>query len=134
MAVSRTKELAHVLLEMTDGKTEAEQKDALKQFAAYLAKKGLLKKQNEITDEYTKLYNKKHDIVEATVTLVSRLSEHTRLELREALKKKYKAREVHMLEKVDQRIIGGMKVKVGDEVTDRTILNSLKQLEVQLLK
>ncbi len=134
MAVSRTKELAAVLLDMTDGKTEAEQKEALKHFAAYLAKRGLLKKEPEITEEYRRLYNEKHNIVEATITLTARLSEAKKLELREALKKKYKAREVHMLEKVDARLIGGMKIRVGDTVYDSSIQNSLNQLQAQLLK
>jgi hypothetical protein len=31
-----------------------------------------------------------------------------------SLKKKYKAREVNILEKVDERIIGGIKVKIGE--------------------
>ncbi len=134
MAVSRTKELAHVLFDMTEGKTEPEQKEALKQFAAYLAKKGLLKKTDEIAGEYGTLYNKKHDIIEATVTLTERLSEYKSLELREALKKKYKAREVHMQEYVDARLIGGMKIQIGDTVYDGSLKNSLNQLQAQLLK
>lgn len=134
MKASITKELAEALLEMTDGKSEAEEKKAIKEFAAYLSRKGMLSQSDAIIEEYRALYNRKHNIVEATVTLTERLPEHTRLKLREALKKKHKAREVHMLEKVDQRIIGGMKVKIGDEVYDSTIKNTLKQLEAQLLK
>ncbi len=134
MAVSRTKELAHVLFDTTEGKPEAEQNEALKNFASYLAKKGLLKDEDAIALEYQKIYNSHHGIVEATVTLIARLSEHKRLELREALKKKYKAREVHILEKVDARLIGGMKIQVGDEVFDSSLQNSLDQLQAQLLK
>jgi F-type H+-transporting ATPase subunit delta len=134
MAVSRTKELAHALLDLTDGKTEAEEKKAVKEFAAYLAKKGLLKKAGPIMEEYTKAYNKKHGILEATVSLISRLPEHSKKELSEALKKKHKAHEVHMIEKVDQRLIGGIKVQIGDTVYDSSIQHSLKQLQEQLLK
>ena len=129
-----TKNLALALLEMTDGKTEADIKLALHEFVAYLGKKGLFAEVEELTREYSALYNKKHEIVEATITLVERLPEKIRLELREALKKKYKAREVHMLEKVDARLIGGIKVQVGDEVYDSSIKNTLRQLETHLLK
>jgi F-type H+-transporting ATPase subunit delta len=129
-----TKNLALALLEMTDGKTEGEIKTALKEFAEYLNKKGLLHEMDELTKHYRALYNTKHNIVEATVTLIERLSEKTRLELREALKKKYKAREVHMLEKVDARLLGGMKIQVGDEIYDSSLKNALRQLEIQLLK
>ncbi len=134
MKASRTKELAQALHDLTLGKSEAEIKQVTKDFAGYLAKKGMLGQADTVMDEYRKIYNRTNGIVEATVTLTARLPEATRLELREALKKKYKAREVHMLEKVDQRLIGGMKVRVGDEVFDASVQNSLKQLQAQLLK
>ena len=129
-----TKNLAYVLLDMTDGKTEEEVAKSLKDFAKYLAQKNMLSQTEKIIAHYRDLYNKKHNIVEATITLTSRLPEKTRISLREALKKKYQAREVHMLEKVDARIMGGMKIKIDDQVTDLTLQHTLNQLETQLLK
>lgn len=136
MKASPTKELALALLELTENPsaTQADVQKSVKDFAAYLNKKGLLGEASKIIEEYSKLYNKKNGIVEATVTLAERLPEKTRLELAEALKKKYKVREIHIQEKVDQRIIGGMKVRVGDEVYDASIQNWLKKLQTQLLK
>lgn len=134
MKKTSAKHLALVLLEMTDGKETENITKALKEFAAYLAKEGLLGETETIFPEYQKLYNEKHGIVEVTVTLVERLPEKTRLDLREALKKKFKAKEVHMLEKVDQRILGGMKIQIGDMVYDSSLKNTLTQLEAQLLK
>ncbi|MBP7804974.1 MAG: ATP synthase F1 subunit delta [Candidatus Pacebacteria bacterium] len=128
------KNLAHALLEMTDGESEAVREKAVKEFAAYLQKNRLLSKAEKIMKEYRTLYNEKHSILEASVTLTARLPEHTRIELREALKKKFKAKEVHMLEKVDQRVLGGIKVKIADMVYDSTLKNTLTQLEAQLLK
>ena len=129
-----TKNLAHVLLDMTDGKTEEEVAKSLKDFAKYLAQKNMLSQAEKIIENYRDLYNKKHNIIEATITLTSRLPEKTRISLREALKKKYDAREVHMLEKVDARIMGGIKIKIEDQVTDLTLQHTLNQLETQLLK
>jgi F-type H+-transporting ATPase subunit delta len=129
----KPKDFAELLLEMTENHSEDKQKEYLKEFVALVFKKRMQGKINEIIAEYRKLYNAKHGIVEATVTLTDRLSEATRLKLREALKKKYKAREVHMLEKVDQRLIGGMKVKVGDTVHDASLGHVLTQLHKQLV-
>lgn len=134
---------AELLLELTDGNPpsalsdgggEEEEKKILKNFVALLAKKRMLGSQKEIIEKYGKRYNEKHNIIEATVTLESRMSEKTRLDLREMLKKKYKAREVHMLEKVDQRVLGGLKIKIGDEIIDTTLKNTLNQLEARLTK
>lgn len=129
----KPKDFAELLLEMTENHSEDKQKEYMKEFVALVFKKRMQGKMNEIIAEYRKLYNAKHGIVEATVTLTDRLSEATRLKLREALKKKYKAREVHMLEKVDQRLIGGMKVKVGDTVHDASLGHVLTQLHKQLV-
>lgn len=129
-----SKNLAQTLLELSDGKSEDETKKTVRQFVEYLAKEQMLSDADKILDEYRTLYNEKHGIVEATVTLVNRLPARTRMHLRETLKKKYKAREVHMLEKVDERILGGMKIKVGDTVYDSTLKNSLNQLQARLLK
>ena len=119
---------------MTDGKSDADMKVALKNFVKYLADKKMLRHAENIIDEYRKIYNHNNSIVEATVTLISRMDEQTRLGLREALKKKHAAREVHMLEKVDQRILGGMKVQIGDMIYDNTVQSSLAQLQAQLAK
>ena len=129
-----TKNLAQILLETTDGVSPEVSAKSIKDFAQYLAKKGLLSKLDSIISDYEVLYNKKNNIVSATVTLTHRLPEKTKNELQEALKKKYNAKEVEIIEKVDARIIGGMKIKIGDTVFDSSLANSLHQLETQLLK
>jgi F-type H+-transporting ATPase subunit delta len=128
----KPKDFAELLLELTENKDEAETKKEMKGFVALLSKKKMLSKSEEIITEYRKLYNKKHGIVEATVTLVERMTMEKKLKLREALKKQHKAKEVHMLEKVDARLLGGMKVRIGDMVYDASLKNTLNQLEAKL--
>ena len=128
------KNLAHVLFETTDGKSPEDLKKAMQEFVQYLAKKNLISNVDKIISEYEDIYNKKNSIVKATVTLTNRLSEKTKLELSEALKRKYQAKEIQMTEKVDARILGGMKIKIEDEVFDSSLSHSLYQLETQLLK
>jgi F-type H+-transporting ATPase subunit delta len=132
MAKVTPKNLGLLLYDLTDGRTEEEQKKALKEFVSLVAKKRMMGKMRDIITEYRVIYNKAHNIIEATITLTSRLDENTRLKLRESLKKKYKAREVHMLEKVDARLLGGMKVKIGDTVHDTSLLRTLNQLQAKL--
>ena len=133
MKFTRTKELAQTLLEMTENVSPEEQAKALKDFVQYLARKQSLGDANAIMAEYQSLYNAKHGIVEVTVTAISRLSDTARHELVESLKKKYHAMDVRLTEKVDARVLGGMKIQVGDEVYDSSIQNSLSQLQEVLL-
>ena len=132
MAKLTTKDLAELLLEITEGREESEIQKTMHEFVALLAKKRMIGKAEEIITEYRKKYNKKHGIIEATVTLIERLPEKTKLALREALKKQHGAKEVHMLEKVDARILGGMKVRIGDMIYDASLKNTLEQLEAKL--
>ena len=129
-----TKNLARALFELTDGATAEESSAAVKDFAKYLHKQGVLREADKIIAEYQKIYNKKNGIIEATVTLINRLPDKTTSELTHALKEKYKVKEVHILEKVDERLLGGMKIRIGDTVYDSSVAHSLKQLEAQLLK
>jgi F-type H+-transporting ATPase subunit delta len=120
------KNLAHVLLESENL--------SMKDFVAFLAKNKMLKHANKIIEQYEILHNKKHNNLEVIVTVNERLSEHKQTEIRHALKEKYKVDTVHLTEKIDQRLIGGIKIQVGDTVYDSSIRNTLRQLETQLLK
>src|SRR6185369_13624175 len=96
-----TKNLAEVLLESENL--------SMKDFVVFLAKNKMLKDADEIIKQYEVLYNKKHNTIEATVTVTEALSENKNTELKHALKEKYKADKVHLTEKIDTRLIGGMK-------------------------
>ena len=133
MKFSRTKELAQTLLEMTENVSPQEQATTLTSFVQYLAKKRALGGAEAIMDEYQQLYNEKHGIVIATVTSISPLSDAAKKELTESLKTKYHAKDVQIVEKTNARILGGMKIQVGDEVYDSSIRNSLNQLQTALL-
>ncbi len=128
----RPKEMALLLLELTRGKSEVETQPILAEYVKLLSKKRLLSKADKIIQIYRTLYNTEENIAEVTVSLVSRLDPDTRIQLREALKKRLGAREVHMLEKVDERLLGGIKVQVKDTVYDMSLKNILNQLETKL--
>lgn len=132
MTKLRPKDLAGLLLELTDNTQATDMHKTLSEFIALIAKKRMLGKENEIISEYKKLYNQKHGIIEAHVSLTSRSDETFATKLRSVLREKYKASAVELIEKVDMRLLGGMKVKVGDTVYDGSLKNTLNQLEAKL--
>ncbi len=125
--------LAQVLLEATDEATEVETKKAVKQFGTYLKRKRLTKQLPQILGAYRKLYDQKHSIVEAEVRSQSRMSEATKTSLRSALKKRYGVKEAHILELLDERLIAGFKIQVGDEVYDGSVKGRLEALRRELV-
>ena len=133
MKISRIRQYAVALLEMTDGLPQAEADKAVADFAKHLAKERMLGQAPEIMNEYQTLYNKKHGIVEATVTVVNRLEGPALSELKDTLKKKFSAADVKITQTVDERLLGGMKIQIGDQIFDSSLQNSIQQLQETLL-
>jgi F-type H+-transporting ATPase subunit delta len=67
----------------------------------------------------------------ATVTVASALSKAQLVRLETALAAQYD-KQIRINEVVDVRILGGMRVQIGDEVIDGTISNRISDLRLQL--
>lgn len=67
----------------------------------------------------------------ATVTVANALSKASVERLQKALTAQYD-KEIRINEIVDPRVLGGMRVQVGDEVIDGTISNRISDLRLQL--
>ncbi len=128
-----SKHLAEILLDSTDKLDEAMLKKTVKEFALYLKSKKMLRQIPQIMENYRKLYDKKHSIVEAQVWSQDRMNENTKSHLRESLKQRYKVKEAHILEFLDQRLIAGFKIKIGDEVYDGSVKAKLESLRQALI-
>lgn len=130
----KTIDLAETLLQATEGKTHAEIEKIIQSFAKLLLKNGQAGNLNRIIERYEELYAKKHNILNISVSTVTELGKDDRENLGQELKKKYKADKVAINEIIDQKNIGGMKIKIGDIVYDYTLAGRLKQLQTQLVK
>jgi F-type H+-transporting ATPase subunit delta len=67
----------------------------------------------------------------ATVTVASPLSAARLGRLQKALSAQYD-KEIRINEVVDERVLGGMRIQIGDEVIDGTISNRISDLRLQL--
>lgn len=128
------KQYAQTLLELTDGKSEAEVLDVIKKFTEVLQKDGQFKNTEKITEKFVELYNAKNGIVGAIVTSARKLSEQQISEIEKFVKGKYQAKEVEIENIVDEHIKGGVVIKVGDEVMDGSIEGQLKKMRKELVK
>jgi len=71
------------------------------------------------------------DELVATVTTAASLGAEHRTRLEQGLARRY-GRDVRVNEVVDPTVVGGLRVQVGDEVTDGTVATKLSQLRLQL--
>ena len=105
---------------------------AYKNIIRFLNNKRLLSESNDILAKLEKLINKKEERIKVRISTTKPIQEAKRKILLEIIKKKYKAKEVEFIESIEQKIIGGMKIEIDDEVWDNTIGGKLKKLQGHL--
>ena len=85
-----------------------------------------------IAREYTVLANEAQGILEAKVTVASELSDGQKAKLIEKLQLTT-GKKVVVEMKIDQSILGGMIVQIGDKRLDGSITRRMQELKTQLL-
>ncbi|WP_102401442.1 F0F1 ATP synthase subunit delta [Haloimpatiens massiliensis] len=83
--------------------------------------------------EMKKIHLEKNNILLAEITTAIPLNDHERTKLIDKLKKMY-SKDIILKEIVDKKIIGGVHVKVGDDVIDGTIKTKINEIRRRVLK
>ena len=133
MASTSIKNLAQAIYESSLTKEGKELDVAIDKCALYLKNKNLLGKKEEILNALEKIVNKENSVIKAKVTTEMKLQTDVTKEIEEFIKKKYKAKEVILEEKVDKKILGGVKIEIEDDIIDVTLRNKIKQLQNYLI-
>ncbi|WP_316808511.1 ATP synthase F1 subunit delta [Pedobacter agri] len=79
--------------------------------------------------QFIKQYNEIKGIVTADVTSATTLSAEAKAQIIETVKKELGAKEVIVNEKIDEKLIGGFILKVGDKQFDASIASGLNKLK-----
>lgn len=82
--------------------------------------------------QFVAQYNAIKGIVTAQVTSATVLTEAAKAEITAIVKREMKASEVLIQEKIDEKLIGGFILKVGDRQFDASIASSLNKLKKEL--
>ncbi|WP_138203926.1 F0F1 ATP synthase subunit delta [Haloimpatiens lingqiaonensis] len=83
--------------------------------------------------EMEKIHLERNNILLAEVTTVIPLNEQEKNNLKEKLNKIYN-KEIIFQENLDKRIIGGVHVKIGDDVIDGTIKTKINEIRRRVIK
>ncbi|HSO28907.1 MAG TPA: F0F1 ATP synthase subunit delta [Candidatus Sulfomarinibacteraceae bacterium] len=100
--------------------------------ARLLARRGRFETLPAIAAEYTRLLNRRRGIVEAVVTSAQPLTAEETAALR-ARVEAMTGRAVSLREEIDAALIGGLTVRVGDELLDASVRGRLERLRHQLV-
>ena len=87
-----------------------------------------------IAIQYGVLYNEKNQFVEASVTTAFAIDDKMKTLVLSKAQELTNGKEVQLLNKVDESIIGGFILRVGDVQIDASVLNKLGKLKRELIK
>ncbi|TSD01868.1 MAG: F-type H+-transporting ATPase subunit delta [Parcubacteria group bacterium Athens0714_25] len=133
MKISST-QYAKTFFELIDGKSEQEVLDVVKKFADILKRDRQLKNFNKIAEKFSEIYNKKNLIAEAVVVSREVLDVNTQEKIKEYVSGKYHLKEVILRNEINSNIMGGIIIKVGDEILDESVLGKIEKMRNELLK
>ena len=134
MATISNKDIAHAIYLVSKDKTSAELHDINNKIIKFLARKRLLSKSKDILERLGKIINRENERIVAKVLSVKKLKEETKKKLIFFLKKHYKAKEVILIETLNEKLLGGIRVEVDDEIIDLTVKNKIKKLQEYLIR
>lgn len=100
----------------------------------FLYKKKLFSKSNIILEKLEDLLNTEKGLLLVNVYSSKKLEENTKKESALILKNKYKKNSVIFTEIIDEKVIGGIKLEMNNEIIDLTIFNKLKKLQAHLTR
>jgi F-type H+-transporting ATPase subunit delta len=103
-------------------------------FLMLLLDKGRIKFLSGIFDEFTRLADKKKNVLNMTIISASPVDEKQINEIKQKYMKLYNSSAVKLNIEIDNKQIGGIKVKIGDKVVDGTVKGRLTGLKDLLLK
>jgi F-type H+-transporting ATPase subunit delta len=84
-----------------------------------------------IQREFSRMADEKNQIVETTVTSAVALTDAQARELNKAVGR-ITGKNVRLIARVDEKLIGGAKVKIGDCVMDGSLASGLERLRLEL--
>jgi len=87
----------------------------------------------EIADAFIVKYDEVNGIVEATVTTTIDLDDAQVKNLESVIKKRFSVNKVNLTKIVDSTIIGGVIIRVGDQVVDGSVVKRFNDIKKTLL-
>ncbi len=104
------------------------------EFLLFLEKKGRLNITMATAKEFTKLHDKLHDVQRVELITAFEMDKLQVSSIEKRLEEKLNKKKIVAEVKVEPSLIGGFKVKVGDQVHDLSVATQLNKLKKSIVK
>jgi F-type H+-transporting ATPase subunit delta len=133
MATISINNLARAIYESSHGKEGVELDHTIKNVVKLLSEKHAIGKSKEILNKLQKIVDKNNEVVRAKISSRTKIDKKITTEIEDFIKKKYKAQNAFLEFEVDEKLLGGIKIGVGDEIIDMTLKSKIHRLENYLI-
>lgn len=134
MATISIKNIAQAIYESSRDKNEHDLNILMQDVVSLINKKRLLTKTDKILKALEKIIDEDKGVTKANISSSAKISENDKKEIEEFIKKKYKSKEVELFFKEDEKLLGGIKLEIGDEILDMTLSNKVQKLQNYLIE
>jgi len=134
MATLSNNDIAHAIYLVSKEKTHAELREINNKVIKFLVRRRLLSKSPDILERLNKIINHEAGRIVVKIQSARKLKEEIKKELITFLKKRYKMKEVILKEELDEKLLGGIRVEINDEIIDLTVKNKIKKLQEYLIR
>jgi F-type H+-transporting ATPase subunit delta len=124
---------AKALYETVRDKSQDEVDLTVANFLKILRKNGQMKLAKKIVEKFSSLWNSENGIVEVEVVTRYKLQDTIIKEIEKFIQEKYSAKEVIIKNIIDEKIQGGIIIKIGDELMDASVARKLADLKNSLM-
>lgn len=133
MATISIKNLARAIYESSENKDDKGLDIIAKSSLNLISKKHLLSKSKEILSELEKISDRNNEVIRAKISSKIKINKKGIDEIEDFIKKRYKAKNVILDLEIDEKLLGGIKIEIGDEIIDTTLKHKMKKLENYLI-
>ena len=123
------KTYAQLLSELTEGVEKEKLDEILSKFVNLLKKNGHTGMIDEIISEFYKVFNKREKIEVVEVTFAHDVDEEMLDQIEEFIKEELGTKKIEVEKKLDRKLLGGLKIQVGDMVLDASLKTKIKRLK-----
>jgi F-type H+-transporting ATPase subunit delta len=89
---------------------------------------------SDISSRFTEFFKKDKNIVTAKIYVVNKISDQYIDKIKSKIAKKYQDKKIEVEQIIKKDILGGVVIRIGSELIDSSLKNSLQKLKSELKK
>jgi len=132
MATISVKNLSYAIYEASKGKEGGDLDFVIKNIINLIDKKQMLSKTDKILKKLEDIIDQENKILKMKISSRKKIPDKLEKEIENYIKNRYKVEKVDIKTEENEKLLGGIKIEVKDEILDTTLLSKVHKLQTYL--